>query len=261
MELDDFDLLETLIDAPTPTSTAAPCLHPNRQLSSNMLTCLACGFSEHTSDGQSYTSHKMYKRASKLTNISFILEQKGFDSRVIILANRIYNIVIDENTKRTGNRNSIIAACVFQAFKILGRPVDYTHIYSKFGIKKRSALKGLKIVNAEIAKRKTLDFHAVVSSPIIPENFILSYMEELKAPEESIKEVLRLYAEIEGCKELQASRPQSIAAGVMFYWLKEKGMMDALKIVEARAGLSTLTISKKGKLVAQRLEELQARRK
>jgi transcription initiation factor TFIIIB Brf1 subunit/transcription initiation factor TFIIB len=250
---DDFSLLESLLDGETEAAVA--CAHAERHLERGMLVCVACGSSERLSDGQTYTSHKMYKRVSKNTNISSNLEQKGFDSRVIVISNQIYNVVINENSKRTGNRSSISCACVFQAFKMVGRPVDYAYIYTKFNIKKRSALKGLKIVNAEIAKRKTLDFHKAISTPITPENFIVSYMEELKASDAAISEVLAIYEGIQDYKELNMSRPQSIAAGVIFYWLKKRGMVDAMKIIEQEANLSQLTISKKAKLVAQKIEE------
>lgn len=255
---DDFDLLESILSTEPATEETPPtdCPHIAKTIDRGMIVCRHCGSSEKINDGQTYTSHKMYRRSTKNTNISSVLEQKGFDSRVIVISNQMYNIVIDENAKRTGNRNSIIAAIVFQAFKVLKRPVDYIHIYSKFDLKKRSALKGLKIVNAEIAKRKDLDIHTIVSSPILPENFILSYMEELKAPDASIKEVLRMYEKIQDCRELNMSRPQSIAAGVIYHYLRTQGLTEAMKIIEVKANLSALTINKKSKLVAQRLEQL-----
>lgn len=250
--MEDFQLLDSILS--DEQGEVAPCEHEERVIDKGMFVCLVCGFSEKIKDGQTYTSHKMYKRASKSSSISSSLEQKGFDSRVIVIASQIYNVVVDENCKRTGNRNSISCACAFLAFKVLERPVDYAYIYTKFSIKKRAALKGLKIVNAEIAKRKYLDFHTVISSPIIPEHFILTYMDELKAPEESIKEVLKIYQRTQEYPELNMSRPQSIAAGIVYYWLKLNDMTEAVSVIERLANLSALTISKKAKVVAQKIE-------
>lgn len=254
--MEDFDLLEKIISEVS-SARADECEHLERRVDKGMQVCLKCGFSEKLNDGQTYTSHKMYKRSTKNNNISASLEQKGFDSRVIVTANKIYNIIIDENSKRTGNRSSIICACVFQAFKILEMPVDYTYVYTKYNIKKKSALKGLKIVNTEMAKRKNVDFHDVICAPIKAEHFIVSYMEELKASAESIAEVLVVYEKIKNHKELNMSRPQSIAAGVTLYWLKMQGMTDAIKIIEDKSKLSKITIFKKAKFVTTKLQEFE----
>jgi transcription initiation factor TFIIIB Brf1 subunit/transcription initiation factor TFIIB len=255
MENEDFLLLESLIKGEGDTISVT-CKHAVRTLERGMYICQECGAAERVQDGQTFTAHKMYKRPTRNTSITSNLEQKGFDSRIIVISNKIYNMVVDEQTKRTGNRNSIICACVFQAFKIFGHPVDYSHIYEKYGIKKRSALKGLKIVNAEIAKKKELDFHMIVSSPIVPEDFIVSYMEELKAPEESIKEVLCIYEMSQDQKELGMSRPQSIAAGVIHYWLRQRGKLDAIQTIVEKSNLSLVTIAKKSRLVAERVEQV-----
>ncbi len=139
--VDDFSLLESMLIEDVAQSE---CVHEERIIETGMFICVSCGFSEKIADGQTYTSHKMYKRATRSSNISHILEQKGFDSRVSIIANQIYNVVVDdEHTKRTGNQKSVCCACAFEACKVLGRPVDYSQIYEKFNIKKRSALKRL----------------------------------------------------------------------------------------------------------------------
>lgn len=255
--MEDFQLLENLL---CEENAAFTCTHARTVVDKNMYVCSDCGYSEKVKDGQTYVSHKVYKRSDKDYNITSSLSLKGFDSEVIATANKIYNCVVDDKTRRTGNKSSIICACVFQAFKIHNEPVDYSEIYEKYGIKRKSALKGLKIVNAEIAHRKDLSFHNVILTPIIPENFIVSYMEELKASEESIKEVLEIYKKIKVYEELDMSRPQSIAAGVIFYWLKKRGTLEAMKIIEDQAKLSQLTISKKAKIVSLKIEQLERER-
>lgn len=257
-KMEDFDLLENLLQPAAASTAVAYCEHEHLVLDKNMYVCSQCGFSEKVKDGQTYVSHKVYKRGDKEHNISASLTLKGFDSEVISTANKIYNCVVDESVRRTGNKSSIICACVFQAFKIHGEPVDYVQIYEKYGIKRKSALKGLKIVNAEVARRKDLSFHEVILSPIVPENFISNYMTELKANEASLREVLTIYNRIKTYEELDMSRPQSIAAGVIFYWLKKRGTPEAMKIVEEQAKLSQLTISKKAKIVALKIEQLEA---
>lgn len=254
--MEDFDLLEEIIDAfLREDGKADACQHAEKRIDEGVYVCLKCGFSEKVNDGQTYTSHKMYKRSSRSTSISVCIHQKGFDNDIVLVADKIYSAIIDENSKRTGNRSSIICACIFQALKFVGRPIDYAHVYSKFNIKKKSALKGLKFVNTEIAKKKTFEFYDVISSPVSPENFITAYLSELKAPEESVSEVIKIYEAIKEDAEIGMSRPQSIAAGVIFYWLKNKGMTDAMKIIEQKANLSQITISKKAKTVQSRIEE------
>jgi transcription initiation factor TFIIIB Brf1 subunit/transcription initiation factor TFIIB len=253
--MEDFQLLETLIQNNT-EDVKESCVHENKKIDKNMYVCLDCGFSEKTSDGQTYTNHKMYKRLEKSNNITAHLEQKGFDTEIILITNKLYNIVVDENTKRTGNKSSIICACVFQAFKILAKPVDYSYIYEKYSIKKKSALKGLKIVNAEIAKQKNLDIRRQVSTPITTEHFIRSYMGELHASEKIMNEVVNIYLKIKTNSELNMSRPQSIAAGIIYYWLKKTGNNEAMKIIEEKSKLSQLTITKKARLVEEKIDTL-----
>src|ERR1700722_5027782 len=111
--MEDFELLESLIEN-TDSSNLSLCEHTDREFQNEMYICRICGFTERVNDGQTYSSHKMYKRATKTNSITQSLEQKGFDSKIIVIANKIYSIVVDENSKRTGNRSSIICACVFQ---------------------------------------------------------------------------------------------------------------------------------------------------
>lgn len=267
--MEDFQLLDSLIDRlesvdsrqddsiELKNSRSDECDHSERKMDKGMYVCLICGFSERISDGQTYTSHKMYKRANKTSTIAHVLEVLGFDREVIIIADQIYDVVVDENCKRTGNRKSMAAACTFEAFKFLERPVDYVHIYTKFDIKKRSALKGLKLVAAGIAKRKDLNFHQIISNPLTPKNFVLSYMNDLRASDDDINEVLCIYEKIKDSHELNMSRPQSIASGLIYYWARNRGLVDAMRMIEAKAGLSSLTISKKAKLVASRLAEIE----
>lgn len=254
--MDDFDFLEQIIDSFLKEDEQLDnCTHEEKKVDEGVYVCLNCGVSEKVNDGQTYTSHKMYKRSSKSTSISASIHQKGFDNDIVIVADKIYAAIIDENVKRTGNRSSIICACIFQALKYVGRPVDYSHIYTKFNIKKKSALKGLKFVNTEIAKKKTFEFYDVISSPVSPENFIVAYLKELSASDDAIKEVLAIHNSIKEDAEIGMSRPQSIAAGVIFYWLKKNGMPDAMKIIEQKAKLSQITISKKAKTIQSRLED------
>lgn len=254
--MEDFDLLEQIIDSvicgEEPTDL---CEHKERKTDKGVYVCLDCGFSEKVNDGQTYTSHKMYKRSSRSTSISASIQQKGFDNDIVIIADKIYAAVINADAKRTGNKRSIVCACIFLALKFVGRPMDYSYVYTNFGIKKKSALKGLKIVNTAIAKKKDFEYYNVISSPVSPENFIMTYMNELSAPEESIAEVMIIYNLIKEDREIGMSRPQSIAAGVIFYWLKKNGMMDAMKIIEQKAKLSQITISKKAKTIQNRMEE------
>lgn len=147
------------------------------------------------------------------------------------------------NTAKTyqGNsRKSIIFACVFHAFKILGQPRCCDYLINLFQISTRSALKGLKHVNKYAPKSSPLR-----TSYITPENLVEDIMDKIKATSEQKKEVVDLYNRISNrSSKLNRSRPKSVASGLTYYWIMKKQKNITLKEFTKKVKLSDLTVSK-----------------
>ena len=81
-------------------------------------------------------------------------------------------------------------------------------------------------------------------------------MEELHANEQDLQCVKDLYARIEAFQSLKLnrSRPQSIASGIVYYWLLEENRKITLKTFAKIAELSELTIVKIQKDVKEMLQ-------
>ena len=70
-------------------------------------------------------------------------------------------------------------------------------------------------------------------------------MEELKANETDIISLKKLYNDIDmNNSKLNRSRPQSVAAGLVYYWLLENNKKITLKTFSKITELSELTITK-----------------
>jgi transcription initiation factor TFIIIB Brf1 subunit/transcription initiation factor TFIIB len=188
----------------------------------------------------------------KMEEISIIkdVDKLGFSEKIVLYANLLYEEVTKRKIFRGNSRKGIIFACIFHSYKIYGAPHSCESLISIFNIDRRIALKGLKYVNLNADKESMFRNYQ-----ISPENIILEIMEKFYATDEQKQEILRLYSQIkEKSALLNRSRPQSMAAGLVRYYILKNGKHVPMIEFKKKVGLSELTINRIVKEICRLLE-------
>jgi len=230
------------------------CSHKNKTEMAGAILCLDCGEEvekniTHDKEwryyGQSDTKHNSDPNRCQVRkvddkNIFKDVENMGFSDKIVTLANRIYIQVTGGKIHRGNSRKAIIFACIFHAYKINGKPQTCETLIDLFNLDRKTGLRGLKHVNLTIPKETILN-----TSHITPANLIEEIMNKFGASESQKEEVVSLYEKIKNkSSKINRSRPQSIAAGLTYYWICENKKQIGIKDFIEKVKLSELTITR-----------------
>lgn len=240
------------------------CLHDNIISEKGIVVCVDCGEEvEHkiTHDkewryyGQSDTKHvsdpnRVQMRKIEERSIFKDVENLGFSDSIISKANKIYAQVTQGKIFRGNSRKAIVFACVFHAYKMSGKPQSHERLIQIFNLNRKTGLRGLKYVNLYAPKESKIR-----TTYITPKNLVSELMSKFSATEEQIYEVNQLYEKVKNkSSRLNRSRPQSVASGLVFYWICKKEKEITLKEFARKVVLSELTINKIAKEISDVLE-------
>jgi len=174
------------------------------------------------------------------------VENMGFSDIVIEKANLYYELVTNGKIFRGNSRKAIIFACVFHAYKILGNPQSCDSLIEIFNLDKKIGLRGLKHVNLKIPKDSEIK-----TTYITPEHLIVDIMDKFEATPTQKTEVIDIYKQIINRSSiLNRSRPQSVAAGIVRYYILINGKDINMNEFRAKVKLSELTINRIVKEIA-----------
>ena len=264
-EFDLFDkfLLPTLNDVKKENKVYTKvCVHENRAEYAGILSCLDCGEEigkniaqdkEWRYYGQSDTKHKSDPSRCQMRKVddkSILkdIEGMGFSDRIVNTANNIYTQVTSGRIHRGNSRKAIIFACIFHSYKICGNPQSCDTLFDIFNLNRKAGLRGLKYVNLNMPKEKSI----IKNVHITPVNIIEEIMNKFSATSEQKKEVIALYNSIKDKpNKINRARPQSIAAGVTYYWICSTDKKIHISDFISKVGLSELTITRIAKEVGQ----------
>ena len=218
------------------------CKHLDSFQDKNVIVCINCGkciqklYNQHREWKSQQTRHTVEDK-----NIFKDVENIQFSDNVVQIANSLYVQVTRDKIYRGNARKGIISACIFYAFKVIKKPQIYKKIIKLFNIDKKIGLKGLKFVSINAPKDSV-----IFKTQITPLTYIDYYMEELQANSSDIQKIHELYDQIDSKKiqRLNRSRPQSVASGIVYYWLLEENRKITLKTFSKITELSELTIVK-----------------
>jgi transcription initiation factor TFIIIB Brf1 subunit/transcription initiation factor TFIIB len=254
----DFDLFDEFLTEKTLENDMLECAHINITGSGYISLCLDCGeeISKNVSQdkewryyGQSDTKHTsdpnrcQMRRVEEEKNIFKDVEGMGFKDSIITVANEKYLEVTQDKIHRGNTRKAIIFACIFLAFKENKNPQSCEPLITIFNIDRKTGLRGLKIVNLGLSKKT-----AVVNTHITPANLVSDIMNEFSASIDQKQEVIDLYHKIKGkSTKINRSRPQSVAAGLTYFWIRANNKNITLKEFSEKVKLSELTVAKVSK--------------
>ena len=225
------------------------CVHANVETRTGIATCVSCGEILkknvlHEKEWRNYTDQKkdptrVQLRKSEDRNIHKDVVGLGFSKRVINMANDLYRDVSKGNIYRGNCRRAIIFACVFHSYKSIGQPQTHEKLIKLFKLSRKSGLKGLKHV--------TLNSNSPIlrGGHITAKHLIRDIMGGFSATEEQMGEVIGIHEKIKNrSSNLNRARPNSIASGLIYFWIQKRKISITLKEFARKTSLSEITISK-----------------
>lgn len=237
------------------------CSHPDTTNEKGVDICTECGQEitkqiQNTKEwryyGQTDTRHssdpnRVQIRKSEERNIYKDVENMGFSDKIITEANKIYFQVTKGQIFRGNSRKAIVFACIFHAYKLSGKPQSHEKLINVFNLNRKTGLKGLKHVNLYAPKNSNIR-----TMYITPINLVEEIMDKFSATKEQKEEVIELYNQIKNkSSRLNRSRPQSVGAGIVYYWICLNKKDISLKQFTKKVSLSELTINKIAKEISE----------
>jgi transcription initiation factor TFIIIB Brf1 subunit/transcription initiation factor TFIIB len=260
----DFDLFDEILHHYETTKEESckekeeECSHVTLITENSIISCAKCGMeiikNENTWKSHTYTENKTFMEPSRVQarknddkNIYRDVENMGFSERIINTANNIYQQVTKGQVKKGNSRKAIVFACIFQAYKLSGYPQSHEKLIQIFNLNRKTVLYGLKQVALNIPKDS--EIHTMYITPV---HLVDDIMNKFQATQAQKLEVIEIYEKIKNKDtKLNRARPQSIAAGLAYYWIKTTSKNISLKEFMKKAELSELTINRMTSLIAE----------
>lgn len=248
----DFSLFDELNNDSSKKIKKKECPHKNINDKNNC--CEDCGLelskTIHFNKEWRYYGHfdnrnindptRCHVRKSEDKTIYKDISNLSLPDNIIKEANSLYQHVVKDRIYRGNTRKSIIFACIFYAYKKIGNPQSCDMLTSLFNLDRRDGLKGLKIVslNSDSTMIKK-------STYITPINIINEIMTQFDASPQDKQSVIDLYEQIKGKSEiLSRARPQSVAAGLIRYYIIKNDRDISMEDFREKVNLSDLTINR-----------------
>ena len=224
------------------------CSHSSKIIEKSTLICLECGeeidkdiFLNKNDYPEIQTKQDISRchiRKTEEKNIYKDVEDMGFGEHIVSIANEIYLEVTKGKIYRGNSRKSIVFACIFNAYKINGNPQNHDILMKMFNLKRKNGLDGLKKVHCGVAKDSLIK-----TTYITPVNLVTEILLKFNANKEQIDEVVELYEQIKDKSSIiNRSRPQSISAGLVYYYILKTNKNMTLKYFLSKINLSELTV-------------------
>ena len=184
--------------------------------------------------------NRCHARKSDEKTIYKDVEKMGFSDRIINQANTIYEECTKGRIYRGNSRKGIIFACIFHAYKLNGFIQSCEHLLDVFQIERKIGLKGLKFINLTAPKDAVFRKISVTIPHLIEE-----VMDKFHATGHQKEEAIGIYNQLKDKSSmLNRSRPQSLAAAVVRYYIQKRNNGITMEYFLSRVNLSELTILK-----------------
>lgn len=184
---------------------------------------------------------RVHIRKDTEKNIYKDIQKMNFTHEIVEIANSIYLQITKGKIKRGKSRKSIIFACVLEAFYRTEKEDNKqipTQLIKVFNITRKDGLHGRKFLELNLPKKE------LKNNTVTPVHIIKDILQGFNAKKEQISEVVGLYHKTKDRHTLlNRARPQSVAAGITFYWFKKNKIKITIKEFSKKVNLSELTIN------------------
>lgn len=227
------------------------CKHTNWSMESFARICEDCGMvipreecpeEEDLMPVAKYNTdpRRCHARRNEEKGIYKDVDKLGFSDKIVSIANILYEQVTKGRIFRGNSRKGIIFACIFHAYKINENPQSCEQLIEIFGIERKVGLKGLKFVNLNSPKDSKFREYQISTEDIIRE-----IMDKFNANDAQKTEAVDIYESVKNKSSLlNRSRPQSVASGVVRYYIIQKNKDIGMDFFKSRVKLSEITISR-----------------
>lgn len=227
------------------------CSHTNWSMESFNRICEDCGMvipREECPVEEDFTPVAKYNtdprrchaRRNEEKGIYKDVDKLGFSDKIVSIANVLYEQVTKGRIFRGNSRKGIIFACIFHAYKINENPQSCEQLIEIFGIERKVGLKGLKFVNLNSPKDSKFREYQISTEDIIRE-----IMDKFNANENQKEEAIDIFRKVQNKSSLlNRSRPQSVASGVVRYYIIQQNKDIGMDFFKSRVKLSEITISR-----------------
>lgn len=219
------------------------CQHANWSVESTNKVCEDCGIviiKEDEAAKYNTDPKRCHARRNEEKGIYRDVEKLGFSDKIVSMANVLYDQVTLGKIYRGNSRKGIVFACIFHAYKLNNNPQSCEQLIDIFGIERKVGLKGLKFVSLNSPKdSKFREFQ------IGTEDIIREIMDKFNANDTQKQEAVAIYQRIKNKSSLlNRSRPQSVASGIVRYYIVQKNKDISMDFFKTRVHLSDLTITR-----------------
>jgi|688.fasta_scaffold252822_2 transcription initiation factor TFIIB len=190
--------------------------------------------------------HKEKTQYNEFQHITIIANNAGIPKIIIDEALRCHKKISEHQTFRGSNRDGIIAASVYVAFRIHDCPRTAKEIATIFNLDNTSATKGCKNAVCIINEIEN-DMHNSEKTSFCktrPEAFIERYCTRLQINGELTKLCQFIALRIEKNNLIPENTPHSIAAGIIYFVSQICGLTISKKDVNKISETSEVTINK-----------------
>lgn len=233
------------------------CSHSNSIPIKGMMVCTECGEEVQGDDTKEWkyfglsNTHEtidpthFFVRKTRDRTIYDDVQHLDICDRIKDLANTIYVDVCGKNIHRGSTRKAIVFASFYHAYKMDGNPQSCENLIPLFKIQRKEALKGLKYMSEYAPQFRT-------GVCITPEHLIVEFAKKFKVSSECCKEIVNIYHKtMDSSRMLNRSRPQSVASGIIWYWLTTNNKSITLEEFTKKVELSELTVSRISKEIGR----------
>jgi hypothetical protein len=259
--LTDFELLDRALSLYKQTMTKNiitndeckrmddECEHLETIIQSGMVVCLECGIEimsellctkNWSNNMASYTAdiNQCQPRKVETKSIHKDLVNLGISEHVINKANELFQKITKGATSRGKARKAKIFACLFHAYVLTDNPQSYETLFNIFNIDRKIGLDGLKKFSKQIPKEFLTKTKGITVSGMI--NKIMGIFNGTDTQRTQVYNIFKKVRK--KSSTIIRSRPQSVAAGVVYYWITKTNREIDIDEYSSKVGLSISTI-------------------
>lgn len=192
-------------------------------------------------NGMPYKERSLYK---VFLEIQEICKANNIPTIIINEAKSLYSIISVTKISRGSNRKGIIAACVYFACKECEVPRTPKEIASMFTIDITVMTKGIKKCQEIVFMNKKNKNRLAKSISINPNDFIERFCNKLEIDEVDVDFIQKICKQAIDQNIISENTPPSIAAGCIFYYIKNKEKTISKKDISEICKISEVTINK-----------------
>jgi transcription initiation factor TFIIIB Brf1 subunit/transcription initiation factor TFIIB len=230
------------------------CVHTNISNIDGCTVCMVCGLkidealldNETRYYGASDTRYtrdpsRHNQRKNEERSLYSDLEPLGFPNQVIESANTYYKVIIKDKIYRAGNRMSIVFACTYHAYADMQEPRVPSELAKKFKLDKKGVSNGLKTFARTFKNRAKKYIDAM---DLVPK--LLSELNIDSKKHKVCQDDIQTIYEFVQSKSLtfNSSNPQSIAAGLVYYYLRLNNVQITRSEFSKIVNLTDITFTK-----------------